>query len=194
MSTYAFESDRHLHLLRSGELATRESRYDHNKPESIEVPYTEITSLAAAGGRVVFCGGSPTDAISIISVDSEMRVPSVVRRSSSVETDKGYLSIPRQVEFPTENGLASHAFFYPPTNRDYKAPREERPPLIVISHGGPTSASTTTLKLSIQFWASRGFGVLDVNYGGSTGYGRKYRERLNGQWGVVAVDDCANGA
>jgi len=196
MSTYAFESDRRIICTYcdrgNWQLASLDTTT--NKLESIDVPYTEITSLRAAGGRVVFCGGSPTDAISIISVDSETGGPSVVRRSSSVEADEGYLSIPRQVEFPTENGLASHAFFYPPTNRDYKAPREERPPLIVISHGGPTSASTTTLKLSIQFWASRGFGVLDVNYGGSTGYGRKYRERLNGQWGVVDVDDCANGA
>jgi dipeptidyl aminopeptidase/acylaminoacyl peptidase len=118
----------------------------------------------------------------------------VLRKSSTIEVDAGYLSIPRQVEFPTERGLNAYAFFYPPTNRDYEASADERPPLIVISHGGPTSASTTTLKLSIQYWASRGFGVLDVNYGGSTGYGRAYRERLNGQWGVVDVDDCANGA
>jgi dipeptidyl aminopeptidase/acylaminoacyl peptidase len=130
----------------------------------------------------------------VISLDLATRQPVELRPSSRVDIDEGYLSIARAIEFPTENELTAHAFFYAPANCDYEAPAEERPPLIVISHGGPPSVSTTTLKLSIQYWSSRGFGVLDVNYGGSTGYGRAYRERLNGQWGVVDVDDCANGA
>lgn len=196
MSTYAFESaqdiictycDRGNWQLARLDTATR-------KLESIGVRYTEITSLRTAPGRAFFCGGSPAESMSIVCVDLGARETSVLRRSSSVKADPGYLSIPRQVEFPTEHGLTAHAFFYPPTNVDYEAPVDERPPLIVISHGGPTSASTTTFKLNIQYWTSRGFGVLDVNYGGSTGYGRAYRERLNGQWGVVDVDDCANGA
>ncbi|HLF83266.1 MAG TPA: S9 family peptidase [Blastocatellia bacterium] len=196
MSTFAFESEDRIILtycdrgnwrLASLDAATR-------KLEPIDVPYTEITSLRSAPGRAVFCGGSPTESMSIVSVDLGTREINVLRKSSSVEVDEGYLSIPRQVEFPTEHGLSAHAFFYPPTNAGYEAPADERPPLIVISHGGPTSASTTALKLTIQYWTSRGFGVLDVNYGGSTGYGRAYRERLNGQWGVVDVDDCANGA
>ena len=118
----------------------------------------------------------------------------VLRRSSSIHIEPGYLSVPRAIEFPTENGRTAHAFFYAPKNRDYIAPGDERPPLLVMSHGGPTGATTTTLKLNIQYWTSRGIGVLDVNYGGSTGYGRAYRERLNGQWGIVDVDDCVNGA
>jgi dipeptidyl aminopeptidase/acylaminoacyl peptidase len=196
MSTYAFESEQRIICaycergtwnLASLDTATREL-----KP--IKIASTEISSLRTAPGRAVFCGGSPTASTSIMSVGLETNETRVLQQSSSVQIDKGYLSIPRQVEFPTENGLTSHGFFYPPTNRDYADPSEERPPLIVISHGGPTSASTTTLKLSIQYWTSRGFGVLDVNYGGSTGYGRDYRKRLNGQWGVVDVDDCANGA
>jgi dipeptidyl aminopeptidase/acylaminoacyl peptidase len=108
--------------------------------------------------------------------------------------DADYLSLPETVEFPTAGGLTAFAFFYAPRNRDYEAPAGEKPPLIVISHGGPTSAATTTLKLNIQYWTSRGFGVLDVNYGGSTGYGRAYRERLNGNWGITDVEDCINGA
>jgi dipeptidyl aminopeptidase/acylaminoacyl peptidase len=196
MSTYAFESEHRIVCvwcergnwqLASLDTATR-------KLEPIEVPYTEITSLRVGSGRAVFCGGSPTKSTSILGVDLRTCETSVLQRSSSGSIDEGYLSIPRQIEFPTEHGLKAHAFFYPPTNREYGAPANERPPLIVISHGGPTSASTTTLKLTIQYWTSRGFGVLDVNYGGSTGYGREYRERLNGQWGVVDVDDCANGA
>jgi dipeptidyl aminopeptidase/acylaminoacyl peptidase len=132
--------------------------------------------------------------MSIVECDLATNNTRVLRASSSVTVDQAYLSIPRSIEFPTENDLTAHAFFYPPTNRDYEAPAGERPPLIVISHGGPTSASTTTLKLTIQYWTSRGFGVLDVNYGGSNGYGTEYRRRLNGQWGVVDVDDCVNGA
>jgi len=196
MSTYAFESERRIicTYCDRGDWQLASLETTARKLEPIDVPYTEITSLRTAPGRVVFGGGSPTESTSTVCVDLETRETSVLRRSSSVEVDGGYLAIPRQVEFPTEHGLTAHAFFYPPTNCDYEAPSNERPPLIVISHGGPTSATTTTLKLSIQYWTSRGFGVLDVNYGGSTGYGRAYRERLNGQWGVVDVDDCANGA
>ena len=117
-----------------------------------------------------------------------------MRRASDLEIDPGYLSVPRTVQFPTEGGLTAHGFFYAPTNKDYAAPEGERPPLLVEIHGGPTSATTSLLDLGVQYWTSRGIGVLDVNYGGSTGYGREYRQRLNGQWGVVDVDDCVNGA
>ncbi|HEX5419311.1 MAG TPA: prolyl oligopeptidase family serine peptidase, partial [Gammaproteobacteria bacterium] len=86
------------------------------------------------------------------------------------------------------------AFYYPPKNKDYRAGDEERPPLVVVSHGGPTAQSSSVLSLQLQYWTSRGFAVLDVNYGGSTGYGRAYRERLRGRWGIVDVDDCVDGA
>src|SRR5439155_15848138 len=91
-------------------------------------------------------------------------------------------------------GRTAHAFFYPPRNRDCQAPADEKPPLLVMSHGGPTSATSTAFRPGIQYWTSRGIAVLDVNYGGSTGFGREYRQRLDGEWGVVDVDDCANGA
>jgi len=105
--------------------------------------------------------------------------------------------MPQRIEYPTEQSLIAHALYYPPRNRDYIGLPDERPPLIVMSHGGPTSSTTTVLASGInspQYWTSRGFAVLDVNYGGSTGYGRAYRERLNGKWGIVDVDDCVNGA
>ncbi|HWN99222.1 MAG TPA: S9 family peptidase, partial [Blastocatellia bacterium] len=162
--------------------------------EPIETPYSDISGVEVSQGRVLFNGGSPTEPLSLVRLDLATRRIEVLRRSSDVEVDPGYLSIPRAIEFPTENGLTAHAFFYPPKNRDYAAPADELPPLIVISHGGPTGATSTTQKLNIQYWTSRGFGVLDVNYGGSTGYGRAYCERLVGNWGIVDVDDCVNGA
>jgi dipeptidyl aminopeptidase/acylaminoacyl peptidase len=196
MSTYAFQSERRIICVYcergTWHLAILDATTSRLEP--IEIPYTEIASLRAAAGRAVFCGGSPTEPLSIVSLDLTTREPRILRQSSSIEIDKAYLSIPRAIEFPTENELTAHGFFYAPASGDYQAPAGERPPLIVISHGGPTSASTTTLKLNIQYWTSRGLGVLDVNYGGSTGYGTAYRRRLNGQWGVVDVDDCVNGA
>jgi dipeptidyl aminopeptidase/acylaminoacyl peptidase len=104
------------------------------------------------------------------------------------------LSVPEAIEFPTTHDLTAHGFYYAPYNNDFAAPAGDLPPLIVISHGGPTGSTSTSLDLEIQYWTSRGFAVLDVNYGGSTGYGRAYRQRLNGQWGIVDVDDCVNGA
>jgi dipeptidyl aminopeptidase/acylaminoacyl peptidase len=196
MSTYGFESRDRI-ICAYNELGNwRLAALDiaSRQLEPIETPYTEIAGLQVAGGRAVFTGGSPTEALSVISLDLASREIEVLRRSSSVEVDEGYLSIPVPIEYPTENGLTAHAFFYAPRNRDYAADPGERPPLLVISHGGPTGGTTTTLKMTTQYWTSHGIGVLDVNYGGSTGYGRAYRERLNGNWGVVDVDDCVNGA
>jgi dipeptidyl aminopeptidase/acylaminoacyl peptidase len=196
MSTYAFESDRRIVCtyceLGEWRLATLDAAT--GKLESIEAPYADISNMRATNGRAVFCAGSATAPLSVVSLDLATRDFQVLRRSSKIEIDSGYLSIPKSIEFPTEGGRTAHGFFYAPMNRDYREPANERPPLVVISHGGPTSASTTTLRLTIQYWTSRGIGVLDVNYGGSTGYGTEYRRRLNGQWGVVDVDDCANGA
>jgi dipeptidyl aminopeptidase/acylaminoacyl peptidase len=138
--------------------------------------------------------GSPTEAASIVKLDLETRTFSVLRRSNNLQIDPRYLSIPQAVEFPTEQGRTAHGFYYPPTNGDYRAPKGELPPLLVESHGGPTAAAATALSLAIQYWTSRGIAVLDVNYGGSTGFGREYRERLKDNWGIVDVDDCANGA
>lgn len=162
--------------------------------EEIETPFTDITYVRAGRGRAAFRAGSPTTFASIVEMDLATGDITVLRRASDLKVDEGYLSVPQAVEFPTEGGKTAHAFFYAPRNSDYEAPEGERPPLLVKSHGGPTAAATTTLNLSIQYWTSRGIAVLDVNYGGSTGYGREYRQRLNGTWGIVDVDDCVNGA
>jgi dipeptidyl aminopeptidase/acylaminoacyl peptidase len=160
----------------------------------IDTPYAEIDAVRAGPDRAVLLAGSPTEPTSVVQLDLATGQFEVLRRSSGVPVDPGYLSSPQPIEFPTEGGLTAHAFFYPPRNRDYVAPSGERPPLLVVSHGGPTGATSSTLDLGVQYWTSRGIGVLDVNYGGSTGYGRAYRQRLEGRWGIVDVDDCANGA
>jgi dipeptidyl aminopeptidase/acylaminoacyl peptidase len=116
----------------------------------------------------------------------------VLRSSSTLALDAGDVSVPEAIDFATGAGATAHAFYYPPRNRHHAAPPDERPPLIAISHGGPTTATSATLDLRIQFWTNRGFAVVDVNYGGSSGYGRSYRERLTGQWGVVDVDDMVS--
>jgi dipeptidyl aminopeptidase/acylaminoacyl peptidase len=162
--------------------------------ELIETPYAEIAGVRASPRHAVFVAGSPTEPSAVVRLDLSTRRCEVLRRSSSLELDPGYVSVPRAVEFPTEDGQTAHAFYYPPHNRDFTGPPGERPPLLVRSHGGPTSASGSTLRPDIQYWTSRGIAVLDVNYGGSTGYGLPYRQRLNGRWGIVDVDDCVNGA
>ncbi len=196
MSTYAFESAGRIICTYTEQgtwhLASLDT--ETRQLELIEPPYSSIGGVRAAPGRAVFVGGSPTELVSILRIDLATRRIEVLRRSGDVPLDTGYVSTPQAIEFPTENGLTAHALFYAPRNRDYVAPADERWPLLVISHGGPTSATSSTLDLAIQYWTSRGIAVLDVNYGGSTGYGRPYRERLNGQWGVVDVDDCVNGA
>ena len=162
--------------------------------EVIETPYSSIGSVRAVPGRVVFLGASPTEPSSVVQLDLATRRLEVLRRSSEVKIDPGYLSKPTAIEFPTEQNLTAHGFFYAPKNHDYAAPPGEQPPLIVICHGGPTAATSGSLNLMIQHWTSRGIAILDVNYGGSTGYGRAYHQRLDGQWGIVDVDDCENGA
>lgn len=158
------------------------------------LPFTSISGVQAGEGCAVFIGGSPSESESVARCGLALGRPEVIRRSSSISPDPKYVSVPQSIEYPTEDGLMAYAFFYKPHNDDFEAPEGDRPPLIVISHGGPTSSASPTLSLSIQYWTSRGFAVLDVNYGGSAGYGRPYRERLNGRWGVVDVNDCSNGA
>ncbi len=199
MSTYGFESAEsllcsyteggrsHLARLHTGTLQLT----------PVETPYEHIASLQVTPGRAAFIGGRPTEPAALVRADlapDGSAAFTTLRRSSEVRVDPGYISTPQAIEFPTEGGLTAHAFFYPPRNRDFVGPDGERPPLLVLSHGGPTGATGSTLSLGLQYWTSRGFAVVDVNYGGSAGYGREYRQRLNGQWGVVDVNDCANAA
>lgn len=152
------------------------------------------------GRSVVAIAGSAAEPLAVVRIEvpapgseADTRID-VLRRARQDTVGEAYLSVPEPIEFPTEGELTAHALFYPPRNPDVGAPEGERPPLIVSIHGGPTGLARPTLNYGIQFWTSRGFAVVDVNYGGSSGYGRAYRERLRGQWGVVDLADCVNAA
>ena len=196
MSFYAFVSASEMICSHVEQGVSRLEMLDlkTNKLKEIDCPFTDIQYLHVSDGKAVFRGGSPIDVVAIVQLDLNTGKFETLRRSNELDIPSKYFSVPRAVEFPTEAGLTAHAFFYPPQNPDYRGPADELPPLIVKSHGGPTSAASTALSLTVQYWTSRGFAVLDVNYGGSSGYGRQYRDRLNSKWGIVDVDDCANGA
>ncbi|MGE3473963.1 MAG: prolyl oligopeptidase family serine peptidase, partial [Vicinamibacterales bacterium] len=152
-----------------------------------------LDSVAASNGAVYFVGGSDTEGRSIVRVPAGGGQVEVLRRSRGDTLAAAYVSRPEAITFDSA-GEATHAFYYPPTNPDFAAPPGTAPPLLVVSHGGPTGATDAVFDPEVQFWTTRGFAVVDVNYGGSTGYGRAYRRRLNGQWGVVDVRDAVNAA
>jgi len=191
---YGFASARQLICiyLRNGVSHLASLDTETLKFEIIDTPYTSISSVKAASGYAVLLAGLPTEATAIVRLELATGKTEALCRSTEVIVESGYLSVPEAIEFPTEGGLTAHALCYRPKNSDFTGPDDERPPLIVVSHGGPTSAASRTLDLTIQFWTSRGFAVADVDYGGSTGYGKVYRQRLDGQWGIVDVDDCVN--
>ena len=196
MSTYAFESEQHLicAYTRNGRWHLADIDLTTDELKQIDTPHTDISYLRATSGSAFFLGGSGTEPSSIVRLDLTTQWHTVLRRSSGVDVDDDFISIPQSIEFPTAREQTAHAFFYAPRNKNYQAPDPERAPLIVISHGGPTASTTQSLNLAVQYWTSRGIAVLDVNYGGSTGYGRPYRQRLAGQWGIVDTQDCTSGA
>jgi dipeptidyl aminopeptidase/acylaminoacyl peptidase len=159
--------------------------------------FSSLSGVHASATTVVLRCATMTSPAAIATVDVNTGAVSPIKLlipSDSLQRLQKYFSTPQSIEFPTSEGDIAHAFYYRPYNPDWQAPASERPPLLVKSHGGPTAATDSSLDLSVQFWTSRGFGVLDVNYRGSTGYGRKYREKLYGQWGVIDVVDCISGA
>jgi dipeptidyl aminopeptidase/acylaminoacyl peptidase len=155
---------------------------------------TFVSHVRRFGDRLAFIGGSSTEPLSVMLLDPVSGRRESLKRSLPYDIDGAYLSMAEPIDFPTENGRSAHALYYAPRNADYVGPGDESPPLIVQSHGGPTAMAPSVLQMDIQFWTSRGFAVVDVNYGGSTGYGRAYRQLLDGQWGVVDLQDCINAA
>ena len=148
-------------------------------------------SLASHGNLIVFSAASPRGPSELTTLDVTSGDKQVLRKSGELEVDPHYLSVAEPIEFKGWGGLPSYGFYYPPTNPDFSGPDDELPPLIVAVHGGPTAHVYTALDLYLQYFTSRGIAFVDLNYGGSTGYGREYRDRLRGQWGVVDVEDSA---
>ena len=197
MRTYGFIHDGRLlcAYARAGEWGLARIDPFTGRFERIETPYTDIDGLQVSGGAAVFRGASPGDPAAIVKLDAYSGKTERLRSAAALPDGlRPYLSAPRLISFPTDGGREAHAFHYPPRNPDFEAPPDEKPPLIVMSHGGPTAAASSALSLSKQYFTSRGFAVVDVNYSGSAGYGRAYRERLNGNWGAADVADCANAA
>ncbi len=153
-------------------------------PVAIWGPYLRVN-----GTRVADVGGGPTTPVSVVVLDTTTGHLETVRRSLDVVPDAGYLPEPRAESFPGVGGRPVHALVYPPKNGDYEAPSGERPPFVAFVHGGPTTSESALLDLTVAYFTSRGIGVADVNYGGSSGYGRAYRDLLAGQWGIVDVQD-----
>jgi len=197
-STYAFMDEDRIACTYSGKTGRDFGILDvqTGELEPVDVPFHSISSVKYSEGKVWFIGGSPTLQPSIVMFEVDTDQCAVVRKSWDLDTAdlEPYFSQPQFISFPTTNQLQSYGYYYPPANPDYHAMVGTKAPLLVKIHGGPTGSTSTTLRLDIQYWTSRGFAVLDVNYGGSTGYGREYRERLKGNWGIVDVDDCCNGA
>jgi dipeptidyl aminopeptidase/acylaminoacyl peptidase len=160
----------------------------------IDTPLTEITTLVLDGDVAILRAAGPIDPGQIVEVDPRTGERTVLRRATPFLPDPEVASLPEHVEFPTIGGNTAHGNFYRPHNKAFRGPDGELPPLIVTSHGGPTASAFSGWATGMQLFASRGYAILDVDYGGSTGYGRDYRKRLNGQWGIVDVDDCVAGA
>jgi len=201
-STYAILSPRHILGIvhRDGLDGLHLLSTESKDLQPIATPYTDISSICTAGecatgDRAVFIGASAVRLPELAQLHLGDQRLEVLQQSGALDIDETWFSRPRPIVFPTAGGPSAHALYYGPSNPEYDAPPGELPPLLVGSHGGPTSAYSTGLQLGgVQYWTSRGFAVVNVNYGGSTGYGRVYRQRLDGQWGVVDVDDCVNAA
>jgi len=169
----------------------------------LDLPYTEYSTLRAASGGAVLLAASPSVGTALMHFDIQTEQLSCLRGfgawaapndASAASDSLARFSQPVAIEYPTSDGARSHGLYYAPANPDYQGPSDERPPLLVRCHGGPTSQATTGLNLRTQYWTSRGFAVLEVNYRGSSGYGRAYRDALRGQWGIAEVEDCIAGA
>jgi dipeptidyl aminopeptidase/acylaminoacyl peptidase len=158
----------------------------------VDVPYTCFSPpyVSASGSRIAFIGAGPATSREVVLLDFTSRSVEVLRPGEALGIDDAFVSVAEPIAFPTEDGRTAYALYYPPRNPGFAGPAGERPPLLVHAHGGPTGESTPDVKPSVQFFTTRGFAYVDVNYGGSTGYGREFHERLYGEWGVVDIGDC----
>jgi dipeptidyl aminopeptidase/acylaminoacyl peptidase len=191
-STYSFLEDGAILLKDSKDGRGQFRMVGINGREIAEtaVDDSSIAELRVVGSDAIYVGASPTSAAKVVRTNIGNGSSTTLKTSSDIELDDAYLSTPEAITFPSTDDGEAHAFYYPPTNPDFESDGAETPPLLVISHGGPTSATSSSLSLPVQFWTSRGFAVVDVNYRGSTGHGRAFRDALKGKWGVYDTDDC----
>jgi dipeptidyl aminopeptidase/acylaminoacyl peptidase len=196
MRFYAFAGPDEIACLYSEHGGTRLGRIDLNAGtmQPVDLIYSGLNCLQTNGRKAALFAASSALAERVLTVDLGTGAQEVVRVSNPMHVDPDYLSLPKSVEFAIDGGLTAHALYYPPKNQVYEGLPEEKPPLVVHCHGGPTGSAGPAYPFEYQYWTSRGFAVVDVDYGGSAGYGRAYRTRLNGNWGVVDVDDCINAA
>jgi dipeptidyl aminopeptidase/acylaminoacyl peptidase len=190
-SSYGFLPDGQVVATWTAEGGSRIGFVRGGRVEEASLPFTSYTSVSPSRDGVVAITASPVDPPAVARLDLAGGRFATLRRSQEIALDADHLSRPEAVEFPTSGGEVAHALFYSPAHAEYDGPPGERPPLIVIIHGGPTSSASAVLNLSVQFWTNRGFAVADVDYRGSSGYGRAYRRRLDGGWGIVDVEDCS---
>lgn len=196
MSNYGFADNTTLLCTYRYEGTTRLAQLDtrSRSMDEIPIPYCGIGSLQVGEGFATFVAASTSEPSAVVRLNLSTLEMTTLRKSSTLAIDPGYLSEPEVISFPTTGGFNAYGIYYRPQNKDYEVQVSERPPLLVKTHGGPTASASSVLNTTIQYWTSRGFAVLDVNYGGSSGYGRAYRNRLKKKWGVVDVDDACNGA
>lgn len=196
MTTYGFLPDGRIvcRFLKDGDAHLGLLGGETGGLREIAAPYRAIRNLQVGRDGILFIGADAVHPAAVVRLSPDGGPPEVLRRSLDMTLDPGYFSDPQSISFPTTGGQTAHAYFYPPRNPDFCAPVGTKPPLLVTCHGGPTAAATPAFNLAIQFWTSRGLAVVDVNYGGSTGYGRAYRNRLWGNWGIVDLDDVVNAA
>ncbi|MEP6723588.1 MAG: prolyl oligopeptidase family serine peptidase [Variovorax sp.] len=196
LSTYAFLSAREIvcTYIENGVGKLARLRTKDGQLTPLQLPWTEFSALRASGNTVVFKAGGPAAAGAVVLLDMASGRVTIIKDASGVAGDaslRDHISEPRFIEFPTSGGKTAFALYYPPTSAGYQAPAGTLPPLLVKCHGGPTSCASRSLDLRTQFWTSRGVAVVDVDYGGSSGYGRAYRDRLHSKWGLVDAEDCA---
>lgn len=197
MSTWGFTDERDqilciYHKNGFGHLCLLDTTVKALKP--LNLPYTDYSQLAVENGLAVMLMGSPLIPRRVVSLDLKTNRTHPVDVVENLNIDPEYISIPQSIEFPTTQDQKAYGYYYPPLNKEHTGPQGKPPPLIVISHGGPTGFAEPVFNLKIQYWTTRGFAVLDVNYRGSAGFGRAYRNSLRRNWGIFDVQDCEQGA
>ncbi len=200
VATYGFDAHHHViaayaqHGLWHLASIHLDGKVDGKELRDLHIPYSSIGSIVITGAQAWFIGASPTCASVLVCIDIDGGAAQPIHPHSSPPLHANGVSLAQAISFPTTDNGTAHGFYYAPCNPEFTGPTDARPPLIVMCHGGPTGCADTALNYKIQFWTSRGFAVVDINYRGSTGYGRRYREALTGLWGIIDVDDAVAGA